>query len=368
MKIARRTAYSVNFVAACFTAACALLPAGMTKALTLEEIAHYKGSDRAQVLLDGAKKEGKAVFYSALNIELTMRPLQAAFQQKYPGVRLESWRGDSAEIVQKVMTERQARNQVADLIEAGSVAVSAIKGGAVQSFYSPSVAEFLPQHQDPNGLWAPTRFVYFGIAYNTRQVTAEQAPKKFGDLLDPKWKNKMVWVETLDSAVPLFAQNVKRTMGDRAADEYLKKLATQNITPFGSSGLTAMVDRLAQGEYSIAVAATAHTPLNLAKQKGAPLGVEMFEPVPGIVNTIHLIKGAPNPHAAMLFIDYLTSKEGQTTLNNTGYMAAHPAVDPEPHLNKVVPRIAGLKEWFVTPEELFDMRVSSFEYFKKYFD
>lgn len=362
-----KTVESLKLVAAFAAAACGLLAAGMASALTLEEIAHYKGADRAEMLLAGAKKEGKTTFYSALNVELTMRPLQAAFQQKYPGVKLDTWRGDSAEIIQKVMTERQARNQVADLIEAGSVAVSAIKGGAVQSFYSPSVAEFLPQHQDPNGLWAPTRFVYFGVAYNTRQVTPEQAPKTFADLLNPKWKSKMVWVTSLDSAAPLFAQNVVKAMGEKAADEYLKKLATQDITPFGNSGLTAMVDRLAQGEYAIAVAATAHTPLNLAKQKGAPLGVEMFEPVPGIVNTIHLIKGAPNPHAAMLFIDYLTSKEGQTTLNNTGYMAAHPAVAPEPHLNKVVPRIAGLKEWFVTPEELFDMRVSSFEYFRKYF-
>jgi ABC-type Fe3+ transport system substrate-binding protein len=340
--------------------------ANAARALTNEEIALYKGADRAQIMLDGAKKEGKVVFYSALNVELTMRPIQAAFEKKYPGVKLETWRGDSPEIVQKVMAERQGRNQVADAIEAGSVAVSAIKGGAVQPFYSPSVAEFLPQHQDPQGMWAPTRFVYYGLAYNTRQVTAAEAPKTFDDLLNPKWKGKMVWVASLDSAAPLFAQNVMRTMGEKAGDEYLKKLAKQDITPSGS-GLTATVDRVAQGEYAIMLAATVHTPLNLAKQKGAPLDVSMLEPVPGIVNTIHLIKGAPHPYAAMLFIDYLTSQEGQTTLNNTGYLAAHPAVDPEPHLHKVVPRLAGLKEWFVTPEELFDMRESSFKLIEKYF-
>jgi iron(III) transport system substrate-binding protein len=357
---------TVTRIAAAAAAVSFGLAAGAAQAATNAEIANYKGADRAQMLLDGAKKEGKVVFYSALNVELTMRPIQAAFEKKYPGVKLDFWRGDSPEIVQKVMAERRSGTQVADAIEAGSVAVSAIKGGAVQSFYSPSVAEFLPQHQDPNALWAPTRFVYYGIAYNTRQVTAAEAPKTFEDILNPKWKGKMVWVASLDSAAPLFAQNVMRTMGEKAGGEYLTKLAKQDITPSGS-GLTATVDRLAQGEYAMNIAATVHTPLNLAKEKNAPLGVTMIEPVPGIVNTIHMIKDAPHPHAAMLFIDYITSKEGQTTLNSTGYLAAHPGVDPEPHLKSIVPRIAGLKEWFVTPEELFDMREASFKLIEKYF-
>ena len=68
---------------------------GAAHALTVEEIATLKGPNRQQILLDGAKAEGKVVLYSAMIVDQALRPLVTAFKAKYPQVDLEFWREDS---------------------------------------------------------------------------------------------------------------------------------------------------------------------------------------------------------------------------------------------------------------------------------
>ncbi len=339
---------------------------GPAQALTNAEIANLKGPDRSKILLDGAKKEGKVVLYSPISANATMRPMSEVFIKKYPGVKLEFWVGGTVETMQKITAERRAQNQFADLMEGGTGAYAAIEAGLVEPSTSPSLGVYSKEMYHPFGLWAPSRVAYMGMAYNTRAVSAAEMPKTFDEFLDPKWKNKMVWVTSTDAGAPLYIANLVQTRGKEKAEEYLKKLADQNVVPFPEN-LTNMVNRVGQGEYTIALHAPAHSTLILARQ-GAPVDVQMMDPIPGLLNTIQLIKGAPHPHAAMLFLDYFLGKEGQTLMSETGYMAVHPEVDPSPHLQKVVPRLAKMKEYVVTPEQLNDTSALTRGLFKKYFD
>ena len=101
---------------------------GPSTALTNEEIFNYKAPDRNQMLIEGAKKEGEVVLYSALIVNQMLRPLTAGFMKKYPFVKMSYWRADSEQLVPKISAEARAGSAVADLFEGsggGEIAVEA---------------------------------------------------------------------------------------------------------------------------------------------------------------------------------------------------------------------------------------------------
>jgi iron(III) transport system substrate-binding protein len=335
-------------------------------ALTNQEIAKLTGPDRQKILEEGAKKEGKVVIYSSLIVNQLLRPWQEAFEKKYPGIKFEYWRADTGPILQKMTTERQAKNQQFDAMEySGTAIVTAIKAGAAESFTSPVLqSDFDPDTYDTqNGFWAGTRTSYFGTAYNTKLVP--QAPTSFEALLDPKWKGKMAW-ETSDTGRVQFITNVLLTMGEKDGEEYLKKLSAQNVIPSTASA-RALVDRVGQGEYPIALHIYAHHPL-ISKQEGAPLDTALMEPIDSGLAGIQLAKDAPHPHAAMLMIDFILGREAQTITRDADYFPVNAKVEPKESMKSIVPRVIGKKERVFRPETLFANRERSHEMVKKYFD
>ena len=331
------------------------------------DIALYKGADRTQKILEGAKKEGKVVLYSAMIVNQAMRPLMDAFNKKYPGVSGEYLRADGREIINKVLAESRARALVADVVESGGVATPLTKAGVLERWSSPAT-EALPKDMvDKDGYWAANRLNYFGLGYNTKQVSKTDAPKAYTDLLDPKWKGKLSWSwESETGGTMMFITAVRRIMGEAKAEEYLSKLAGQGVlNVVGSS--RALVDRVIQGEYPMAIGIFAHHPLISAKD-GAPVATSMFDPVPSNSSEIMLMKNAPHPHAAMLLIDFCLSTEGQATLREAEYFPANPAVDPLDSLRPVVPERLGMKQVFLDPAGFFEDRGKSIELQNKHFD
>ena len=360
----RTTGLSMMFAAALAVTGVLWGP-GAAYGLTAAEIANLKGPERQNILVAGARKEGKVTWYSAMIINQALRPLAAAFQKKYPFVKLDYWRGSSRKIVQKVLAEIRAKSLVADVLEGSGLAQPMVKAGAVQPFHSPSLAAYPKKYRDPKGLWAASRFSYMGMAYNTKLISPSQAPKSYQDLLDPKWKGKMAWRASSESGALLFITNIRLTMGEAKAESYLQKLKGQKIINFSGSART-LVNRVVEGEYPIALNIFLHHPI-ISAAKGAPSAARPLEPVPSLNGTIMLPRGVKNPHAAMLLIDFVLSKEGQTVLKKANYLPAHPKVDPKSSLKPIVPRLAGLKENFVTPETLFENRKKSKALFNKYF-
>jgi iron(III) transport system substrate-binding protein len=344
--------------------AISTLAAGRTHAAAID-IATYKGADREALILEGAKREGKVAFYSGMIENQALRPMADAFKKKYPFVSIDYYRGDSRSLVLKALTEQRARRVIGDVIESTGGAEALTKAQAVQPFASPSAASFPPAYIDPKGMWIASRLDYFGMAYNTKTVGAAEAPKTYEQLLDPKWKGAIAWRADSEVGAPLFIASVLRTLGKEKGEDYLKKLAAQRIVNYAGSA-RALVDRVGEGEYKMAVFIYAHHPL-ISKAKGAPLDTQMLEPVPSTVSTIQLAKNPPHPHAAMLFIDFMLSKEGQDVLREADYMSPNPAVDTDPSLKKIIPRLANLKELVLTPEIMFDARGEANALFEKYF-
>jgi ABC-type Fe3+ transport system substrate-binding protein len=346
-------------------ALAAVLCASPILAAPASEIATYRGADRQERILAGAKREGKVAFYSGMIENQALRPIADAFKRKYPFMAVEYWRGDSRALVQKALTERRAGRVTGDILESTGGAEALIRAGAVQPFFSASAAGFPKNYVAPNGMWVASRLDYFAIGYNTRQVSAGEVPKTYDDLLNPKWKGAIAWRADSEVGADLFIAGVMREMGKQKGEAYLKRLAGQQIVNYAGSA-RALVDRVGEGEYKIALEIYAHHPL-ISKAKGAALETQMLDPVPSALSTVQLATGAPHPFAAMLFIDFLLSKEGQEVLRAAQYLSPNPQVDTDPSLRKIIPRLNGLKETVFTPELMFQTRDEANALFNKYF-
>jgi ABC-type Fe3+ transport system substrate-binding protein len=347
-------------------ATCLLTTMEYVNAQSVAEIANLKGPAREQTLIEGAKKEGKVVIYSAMIEDQALRPITQAFRQKYPFIEPEFWRADTRDLINKVLAEARARAVVGDLVEGGGVSQALIKAGAVQSFSTPAVAPYAKERYDPKGFWAATRVSYFGPAYNTRLVKADDAPKTYQDLIDPKWKGKLCWAATAETGgAMMFITFIRLIMGEEKGEAYLKDLSKQNIANFTGSPRE-VVNKVMQGECAVALDIFLHHPV-ISAQKGASVAPRPLEPVMSNASVVTLAKGATHPHAAMLLIDYLLSKEAQEVLEKADYLPAHPDVRPQTSLQGIVPSMANLQERFLSEEYMFDNRAKSIELQKKYF-
>lgn len=347
-------------------AVATMVSARAASAQSPDDILLYSGPDRAQRLIEGAKKEGAVVIYAALIQNQAMRPIVEGFGKKYPYIKLSTWRADSEDIVQKAAAEVRANNVVADVIEGTGTGEQAVEANIAQPYYSPAVAGFAEKYRNGAGLWAPTRLSYYGIAYNTKTVPPDKVPRSYGDLLDPKWKGKMAWRIGSSTGTALFLTNLRLAWGEEKARAYFDKLKDQKIINFGAGSARTLVDRVIAGEYAIALNVFAHHPL-ISKGKGAPVNAQLMDPVASTAATLSVVRGLHHPHAAMLLADYILSKEGQGILARAEYFPVDPDVAPLPALAPVVPKTAGLPENFVGPDQLLKYTQSSEEIFQKLF-
>jgi ABC-type Fe3+ transport system substrate-binding protein len=358
-------AYCKVTLAVTAVAFAALFGARSAAALTNEEIFNYKGADREQKLIEGAKQEGQVVLYSGLIVNQMLRPLTAGFMKKYPFVKMTYWRADSEELLPKLSAESRANANVGDLFEGSGGGEIAVEAGLTLPFYSPVLADYPKIYLDPKGHLAPTRLSYFSIAYNTKLVPADKVPKTYEDLLDPQWKGKMAWPYA-NTGRYLFLISLRQAWGDEKAMAYFRKLAEQKIINFASGSARTLVDRVIAGEYPIAINIYAHHPLSSAG-KGAPVNSQLMDPVPSAAGSLALVKGTKHPHAAMLLTDFILSKEGQQIMAAAEYFPARPDVDPAPSLASIVPQKAGYQENYVSPQVLKEQLDSTDQIIQKMF-
>jgi len=143
----------------------------------------YRGADREQRLLDGARKEGQVTVYSSMIADQALRPILNGFQAKYPFVKAQYVRDDPPQQLQKVMAEARAGRMVVDVLESTGLEVPVRAAGINQPFWSPESEAYPTDHRDSEGYWAPTRFSYLGACYNTNLVKPGEI-KSFADFLD----------------------------------------------------------------------------------------------------------------------------------------------------------------------------------------
>ncbi|HJU62211.1 MAG TPA: ABC transporter substrate-binding protein, partial [Candidatus Binatia bacterium] len=236
---------------------------------TVEDIALLQSADRQKLLIAGAKKEGKVMFYTGLIVDQVVRPLKEGFEKEYPFIQVDFFRGNSENIARRVLAEYQAKRYDVDVVS-GSAATSMVqRAGFMQRFYSPHLAEYPPELKDAKGFWGSTNLYFMTLGYNTLNVKASDLPKTYEDLLQPRWKGQMMWSTSRGSGAPQFIGNILLTMGQEQGKAYLQKLKAQNIAKSTASARQ-ILDLVIAGEYPLAIQIFNHHAY-ISKTAGAPV-------------------------------------------------------------------------------------------------
>jgi len=279
-------------------------------------------------LIEAAKKEAKVVWYSAMDLPVCTR-LAKAFEAKYPDIAVRLERSGSERNFQRISQEQASRIFAVDLVDSADAAHFVVwkRQGLLAPYVPQEIAQHFPaEHRDPDGLFATTRIWLCSIGYNTNLVKAEEAPKSYADLLDPKWAGKMV------KAHPGFSGTIMTATFQIARDlgwEYFEKLAKQRVMQVQSS--TDPPKKLELGERAVMADGNDY---NLIQIKEAGRPVEVVYPSEGsplIVGPNGVFKSAPNPNAARLLRSFLYSGETQQLLVDfTGQHSVHALVKQKP--------------------------------------
>ncbi len=274
-------------------------------------------------LVAQAVAEGRVVLYTSIEVRLA-EMLGKAFEAKYPGIAVQVERSGAERIFQRVAQEYGSNVHAVDVVESSdaSHALAWKRDGLLAAFVPADVARWPAAHRDPDGTFAADRATLSVIGYNTKYVKPEAAPKSFADLLDPKWKGKIVKAHPGYSGGIMTATfEMSRALGW----EYFQKLGQQRVMQGQSA--TEPPKRLALGERPVMADGMEYVMLEL-QAAGNPVAIVYpTEGTPLIVGTAALMKEAPHPAAARLFASYLFSREGQQLLVDSGGLRSfHPEV------------------------------------------
>lgn len=304
---------------------------------TVAELAAYKGPDRLQRLIEGAKKEGTLTIYSSATVE-DMNALTTAFEKKY-GVKAVLWRASSENIVQRAVVENRGKRYDVDIFETNGSEMEALhREKLLQPVDSPRLVDLLPRAVNAHKEWVGTRLQIIAAGYNTNLVKQEELPKSYADLLNPKWKGRL-GIEAEDA--DWFA-TVVNAMGEEKGLELFKKIISTN----GASvrkGHTLLANLVASGEIPFSMTVYVYKVAQY-KNNGAPVNWMVIPPAVARVNGIGLARQSQHPHAALLFYDFMLT-DGQEILAQRDFFPTNPKVKPLPE---------GLDPIFVDSAKLID--------------
>jgi iron(III) transport system substrate-binding protein len=281
-------------------------------AATVAEVAAYGGADREQRLVAGAKQERTLSVYTSLTTQ-DVGALIKGYEETY-GVQVKLWRGSSEQVVQRVVAETRAGRNDVDVILTNGPGLEALhREGLLQKIVSPAFAKLIPQALQPHGEWTGTQLNVFISAYNTNLVSQGDLPKRYADLVDPKWKGKLA-VEAEDA--DWFA-SVVTDLGVETGLKTFREIVKSNGMSV-RKGHTLLAQLVAAGEVPLAL--TVHSfSADQLKNEGAPLDWFAIPPAMARPNGEAVLRGSPHPNAALLFYDFVLGA-GQPILIDRGFV------------------------------------------------
>ena len=323
--------------------------AAQSKPSSAAELALYQGADRDKILLEGAKKEGQVVFYTSNT--WVAGPVSQEFEKKYPFIKANVWRSDSKALLKRLTEELAAGRSIADVVETSpEYLLIMLREKLLQEHFSPEISAYDDEAKIKGkvGVYGWTnREIYISLGFNSKIVPPAEAPKSIKDYLDPKWKGKMSIAGTTTGVQWVGA------LLDLMGREFMDKLSAQEINVQNISG-AALSGLVASGEVPLSPTIF-NSNIFTHKQKGAPVEWRPLDPVIAGVGTSGMVLNAPHPHAALLFLDYLHSKEGQQVAMKGGLSSARTDIGSlEQKFKKVY------IESKYTPEE-FEKKINEWE-------
>jgi iron(III) transport system substrate-binding protein len=266
-------------------------------------------------LIEAARKEGKVNYYTSVDLPLAEK-IAKSFEARFPGIVVRVERTGAERVFQRIAQEYASRIYSVDVVNSSDAAhfIAWKRDGLLAACMPEDVARHYPAaHRDADGMFASFRVTLSAMGFNTNLVRAEEAPRSFADLLDPKWMGKIVKAHPAYSGTITTATfQIVRELGW----EYLEKLARQKVMQVQSA--TDPPKKLALGERAV-MADGGEYNLFQTKEAGGP--VEVIYPtegIPLIIGPNGVFARAPNPNAARLFQCYCFTRECQQMIVDVG--------------------------------------------------
>jgi iron(III) transport system substrate-binding protein len=275
-----------------------ILATGVSHAVTQEEI-------------QAAKREGKVVLYTSIDLD-EIAKFREVFNKRYPDIKLEAFEASGYKVFEKLMTEIDANRVGADIFAVADVVPLMIlkEKNELLKFESAELKAF-PNHLKDPGNWVGIMSYYMVMMYNTNKVKDKSAISSYQDLLKPDWKGKFA-ISDMRTSTSGYAwlYAVRSVMGKEFVDGMGKQ---DMLLVRGHSGIR---KKIMSGEKWIAPEVRESDIWNAQKKKAPTAGVWPKEGVPAIIYGTGIVKRAPRPNAAKVFLEWVLSKEGQTVAAN----------------------------------------------------
>jgi iron(III) transport system substrate-binding protein len=278
-------------------------------------------------MVNAAEKEGKVVWYSSVDVKVA-EAVKKAFVAKYPKIDVEVERSGSERVFQRINQEAQSGIKNVDVVNSSDASHFLFwkQQGWLAKHTPPDTARFPAQGKDPDGFYFPFRSSLSVMGYNTNLVQEKDAPTSYADLLDPKWKGKLVKAHPGYSGTALTGTYaITKALGWA----YLEKLSKQGVQQLQST--TATPKSIASGERAVMVDGNEYNMFIEIQAKSPVKIIYPKEGTPFITSPTAIFKDAPHPNAARVFQNFLyTAQVQQLIVNEGGNRSLHPDVKEPP--------------------------------------
>ncbi len=274
-------------------------------------------------LLEKAKAEGKVSFYANMT---AIQPIMDAFNAQ-TGLKGKYTRISTSKFLPTVLTEFQAGKLMADVLQAPLPVMEMLKAKGVLTPYKSPAAAGYPDWTRKDDAIQVFGIEYVALIYNKDLVKPADVPKRYEDLTDPKWKNKIVMANPATHATTIaWLVGLKENVFKSEADwmKFLKGLSANRPMFVKSFGPTPAP--IESGEKLIGIS----MPKYIITKAPAPLDwARVSQPLLGTPRGIALSSSAKHPNAARLFMNYWLSRKAMGMLaKNVGEYVLAPGVFP----------------------------------------
>jgi iron(III) transport system substrate-binding protein len=323
-------------------------------------------------VVDAAKKEGRVVVSIPTSAELR-KDLDSEFKKAFPGIELELNAARGSSNINKIAEEQNAGVHTMDLHLGGTASI--LTGLLAPNFLEPVMpVMILAEVREPKNWWgghmfadSAKKYIYSFTAFMTESIwcnTDLVKPEEINSwesLLDPKWKGK---IAILDPRSPGAGESNWAFLLRVKGEPFLAKLAAQEMTV--GRNLRQLGEAVARGKSALSIGVSYYTYVPFIKA-GLPVKSisnikEGYYAATGSGN-LAILKDAPHPNAAKVFVNWLLSRDGQSTFTKAlGQPTRRFDVDTKWTKEHGQP---AAKE-FMTPEKFDELENNSEEVINKY--
>ena len=268
----------------------------------------------AESVLEAARRESEVVYYASMNLS-EANAVIGEFEKRYPFIKVRLQRTGSEKLLTRVLAEARAKKNFADVVQTVEFSMYVFHRGGILGRYTPQANALYPKEFKEESFWTTVYYNAYVTAYNTRLAPARTLPKTYDDLLDPKWKGKLM----IEGTKAEWFAGMLQILGQERGHKYMRDLARQQPSPREGHELLAQLIVAGEGVIDINIPAAS---VERMKERGAPIDWRALGPVPATMVGAGVTANAPHPNAARIFLDFLLSGNGQKLMQTPGRMVA----------------------------------------------